>query len=95
MCEHNGRKQSVDVAEISFVGGFSGKTVRHTGTLTADRAITLATAGAQAGTQTTLVRTGGGAFNLSLGGLKNLATNTWAVAEYDGAAWFLVSYGAL
>lgn len=30
MCEHNGRKQSVDVAEFSFVGGFHGKTVRHT-----------------------------------------------------------------
>ena len=30
MCEHEGRKQSVAIAEISFVGGFSGKVVRHT-----------------------------------------------------------------
>ena len=34
-----------------------------------------------------MTRTGGGAFNLDLGGLKNLATNTWAEVIYDGSAW--------
>lgn len=69
--------------------------VRHTGTLTADRTITLNTAGAVAGATFRITRTGGGAFNLSIGGLKNLATNTWAAVVYDGAAWYLAEYGAL
>ncbi|MBH0237599.1 DUF2793 domain-containing protein [Methylobrevis albus] len=68
---------------------------RHTGTLTADRAITLATTNAPNGARFRVVREGGGAFVLSLGGLKALATGTFAEAEYDGAAWRLVGYGAL
>lgn len=81
-------------ADFTIVPALTGKTVRHIGTLTAARMATLG-AGARAGTQVTIVRTGAGAFNLSVGGLKNLATSTWATVEYDGSAWFLVSYGAL
>jgi hypothetical protein len=36
-----------------------------------------------------------GAFNLDVGGLKNLAVGQWADVEYDGAAWFLSRFGAL
>ncbi len=38
---------------------------------------------------------GQGAFNLSFGGLKNLATNTWAEAVYSNSGWRLISYGTL
>ena len=68
---------------------------RHTGTLTANRAVTLSTTNAYAGARFRLTRTGGGAFTLSLGGLKNLATNIWAEAVFDGSAWYLAAYGTL
>ena len=42
-----------------------------------------------------VTRTGSGAFNLSVGGLKNLATNSWAEVVYDGSAWYLAAYGTL
>lgn len=82
-------------ANFAITPSVTGLTVRHTGTLTADRTITLNTTGARAGTQTQVTRSGAGAFNLSVGGLKNLATNTWALVEYNGSAWFLAAYGAL
>jgi hypothetical protein len=67
---------------------------KHTGTLTANRAVTLSTTGAVAGDQVKLTRTGAGAFNLTMAG-KALVTNTAAEATYDGAAWYLSAYGAL
>jgi hypothetical protein len=73
----------------------SGSTIIHTGTLTADRAITLSTTNASNGHRFRVTRTGGGAFNLSVGGLKNLATNTWCDVQYNGSAWVLTAYGAL
>lgn len=69
--------------------------IRHTGTLTADRTVILSTTRAYAGARFRVTRTGGGAFNLSLGGLKNLTTNTWAEVVYDGSAWYLAACGAL
>lgn len=68
---------------------------RHSGTLTADRTCTLDTASAKEGDKFHLTRTGSGAFNLSFGGLKNLATNTWAEAVYSNSGWRLISYGTL
>jgi hypothetical protein len=68
---------------------------RHTGTLTADRAVTLSATNAYAGARFRLARTGGGAFSLSFGGLKNLAADTWAEAVHDGSAWYLAAYGGL
>jgi hypothetical protein len=73
----------------------SAEEQRHTGTLTADRTVTLSATNAYAGARFRVTRTGAGAFNLSLGGMKNLATNTWAEAVHDGAAWYLAAYGAL
>jgi hypothetical protein len=73
----------------------SAEEQKHTGTLTADRTITLSTTNAYSGARFKVTRTGAGAFNLSVGGLKNLATNTWAEVIYDGAAWYLAAYGAL
>lgn len=67
----------------------------HTGTLTADRLITLSTTNAVNGARFRVTRKGAGSFNLSVGGLKNLATNTWCDVEYDGSAWVLTGYGSL
>lgn len=72
-------------------------TQRFTTTLTADRTVTLATAGAVEGNRFRIVRPASGAFNLNVGAgpLKALAASTWCEVEYDGAAWNLVSYGSM
>ena len=72
----------------------SAEEQKHTGTLTADRALTLSTTNAYSGARFRLTRTGGGAFNITHA-LKNLATNTWAEFIYDGSAWYLAAYGVL
>lgn len=73
--------------------------VIHTGTLTANRTVTLSTTGVYDGAAFRVTRTGGGAFNLNVGTgpLKAMTTNTWADFVYDatGAAWKLAAYGAL
>jgi hypothetical protein len=71
-----------------------------TGTLTADRAITLSTTGAYDGARFRITRTGAGAFNYTVahnGGTKNIATNQWAEFVYftSLAAWQLVAAGSL
>ncbi len=70
---------------------------RHTGTLTANRNVTLSTTGAVVGTQFKIIRTGGGAFTLNVGSgpLKAIAENTWAEFTYDGSAWYLSASGSL
>jgi hypothetical protein len=73
----------------------SAERQRHTGTLTANRLVTLSTTNAYSGSRFHVTRTGAGAFNLEIGGLKNLAQNTWCEVVYDGAAWYLAAYGAL
>ncbi len=84
-------------ADATLTVGTSAENVRHTGTLSADRAITLSTTNAFSGARFRITRTGGGAFNLNVGTgpLKALATNTWAEFIYDGSAWYLAAYGAL
>lgn len=72
----------------------------HTGTLTADRAVTLSTTNAYDGSRFRLARTGGGAFNLTVahaGGTKNLATNAWAEFHYSStsSSWQLTAAGTL
>lgn len=81
-------------ADATFTAGaVSNSLIFHTGTLTADRAITLAAATDK--WQARFVRTGAGAFNLSIGGLKNLTTGTWADVYYNGSAWVLMASGTL
>lgn len=67
----------------------------HTGTLTADRVLSLGTANAQTGSTIRVTRTGAGAFNLSVAGLKSLATSEWCEIVYNGSAFVLSAYGAL
>lgn len=82
-------------ADETFTAVGSASVIFHTGTLTAGRAITLSTAGASTGYSERFVRTGAGAFNLSIGGLKNLTTNTWCDVVFNGSAWVLTASGAL
>jgi len=84
-------------ADATLTPGSTGGNVRHSGTLTQDRAITLSTTSAVAGERFKITRTGGGAFNLNIGTgpLKALATNTWCEVVYNGSAWYLSAYGAL
>lgn len=69
--------------------------VFHTGTLTADRLLTLTTAGMTSGFTIRFTRTGSGAFNLQVGALKNLITNSWCDVVFNGTAWVLTAYGTL
>lgn len=82
-------------ADFTLTPITSAPNQRHTGTLTANRAITLSTTNAYAGMKFRITRTGTGAFNLSVGGLKNLTTNTWCEVTFDGTAWYLSAYGTL
>ena len=84
-------------ADFTLTTLTSAEQQRHTGTLTADRAVTLSATNAYAGARFMITRTGGGAFNLNVGTgpLKALVTNTWAEFIYDGSAWYLAAYGAL
>jgi hypothetical protein len=84
-------------ADFTLTYGNSPQNVHHTGTLTADRAVTLATTFAPAGARFKITRTGSGAFNLNVGisPLKALTTNTWAIFEFDGTVWFLGENGNL
>jgi len=67
----------------------------HTGTLTAGRVLTLTTAGMVSGYSMRVTRAGPGAFNLSVGGLKNLVSNSWCDVVFSGSAWVLTAYGTL
>jgi hypothetical protein len=84
-------------AAFTLTPGTSPEETRHTGTLTANRAVTLSTTGAYAGERFKITRTGGGAFTLDIGTgpLKSLATNQWCEVTYDGTAWYLSAFGAL
>jgi hypothetical protein len=74
----------------------SAEIIYLTGTLASDQTVTLSTTNAFAGMTARFIRTGGGAFNWSVGGLKNLATNTWCeVTVNDSSTWVLSAYGAL
>lgn len=65
--------------------------------LTANRIVTLSTTGATNGDKFRVVRTGLGAFNLDVGGLKTIvgALAAFVDVSYDGAAWRLTGYGTL
>lgn len=74
-------------------------TQRWNTALTANRAVTLSTTGAKAGSAFHIVRqagaTGASTLDVGVGPLKSLAVSQWCDVEYDGAAWFLSRFGAL
>ena len=65
--------------------------------LTVNRIITLSTAGAANGDTFRVVRTGLGAFNLDVGGLKTIvgAVAAYVDVAYNGTIWVLTGYGLL
>lgn len=69
----------------------------HTGTLTANRTVTLATAAVQLGDRFVITRTGGGAFslNVGVGPLTALGQNEWCEVVFDGTAWALAATGTI
>lgn len=72
------------------------RTQRWATALTAARTVTLSTTNALNGDRFRVVRTGAGAFNLDVGGLKTLAgADEWCDVEYTGFAWILTAAGAL
>jgi hypothetical protein len=75
----------------------SAPRIRHTGMLTADRAVTLSPRGAEPGASFIITRTGGGKHRLLIGEgpLKVLAPNTWCEVTFDGQSWYLSRYGEL
>lgn len=91
------RKQATVTTDADFTltAGTSAELQRHTGALTADRVITLATAGAQVGDAFEIARSGSGAFNLSVGELKDLVTGSWCRVVFDGSAWYVAAAGSL
>lgn len=98
-CHINNPSVQTIATDVNFtlVPGTNGQMVKHTGTLTANRAVGLG-AGGQPGDWFTVTRTGGGAFNLNVGTgpLKALATNQWGTFVCDAAgAWYLAAFGSL
>lgn len=71
--------------------------IRHTGTLTAHRTVSLSNTNAHAGARFRISRHGGGAFNLNVGSgpLRALATGQWAEFVHDGSAWYVAAGGSL
>lgn len=63
--------------------------------LFANRTVTLSSTNAVNGARFRIVRSGGGAFTLDVGGLKTLSTGQWCDVEHDGTNWFLSAFGSL
>ena len=84
-------------AAATLVWGVDSPTQRWATTLTADRAVTLSTAGTHNGATWHIVRSAGGAFNLNVGTgpLKAMPASSWARFTFNGSAWMLVAYGTL
>lgn len=84
-------------ADFTLTTLTSATNIRHTGTLTAARAVTLSTTNARPGAEFVITRTGAGAFNLTIGTgpLASLATSQWVIVKYDGSAWYVAALGNL
>ena len=85
-------------ASVTLSVGVDSKIQRFATTLTSNRTVTLSTISAYRGAEFEVVRTGLGAFTLSVGSVvKMIPSGTAASARvgYNGSAWVLLSYGAL
>lgn len=101
-----GSINGVDTHEVSPNRGDADFTIpaketapiqRFDTTLTANRTVTLPTAGNYNGRWFKIVRRGLGAFTLNVGGLKTIPASTAAAVEvtHDGSAWDLTGYEVL
>lgn len=76
---------------VTLTVGSSARTQRYNSPITAGRTVTLSTVGAVSGDFFDVIRQAGatGAFNISVGGLKNLTAASQGVrVMFDGSAWF-------
>lgn len=72
--------------------------IRHAGVLTAARSVTLTNPTNEVGAEVTVMRTGGGAFNLNIvdgGTIKALSTGQWGRFVWNGGGWELAAFGSL
>jgi len=83
--------------DVTLTAGVSKATQIYTTPITANRTITLATAGARDGDTFRIVQVAAVAFTLDIGGLQTIAASTPAVVDvaFYSSAWALVSYGIL
>lgn len=90
-------RQDVGNADSTLTWGTSAKTHVYGTPITAGRTITLSTTKAVSGAEFHIVRTAAatGAFNVDVGGLKNLAVGQWCRVAFNGTAWFLSAFGSL
>ena len=108
----NSRKATLAAEKVYFDGGFEGlsadadftiqigvnaKHLRHTGTLTADRAVTVSTTDAYAGAGFWFTRMSGGAFNLNFDTTPALALaqNDSAYIAFNGTFWYPAFKGSV
>jgi hypothetical protein len=84
-------------ASVTVVNGVDAPTQVFNTPLTTNRTVTLSSTNAFAGATFTVVRTAAatGASTLSVGGLKTLAAGQTCAVQYNGTAWFLLSFGSL
>lgn len=85
-------------ASITIQTGKDARTQRFNTAITADRTVTLSAVNSWNGARFRIVRQASatGAFNIDVGGLKNLtAASQWIDVEYTGSAWIETGYGAL
>jgi hypothetical protein len=86
-------------SDVTFVPDSNRTIMPFRSPLTTDRTITLSTTGARNGMWVRVVREAAatGAFNLIVGGLKNLAAGQWADVVYDSntSTWRLIGFGVL
>lgn len=83
-------------ADFTLTPKGSSRYIQHTGTLTANRVVTLSTTNAEDGDFFHVARPGGGAFNLTVNG-KALTTGLWCLFVYDKptTTWRQMSAGSL
>ena len=94
IAQQSGITQAGD-ADATFAPATSRGQLDYSVTLTANRTVTLGTTAAWNGCRLSVYRTAGGAFTLSVGGLKNLAQNEWCEVTYRGDLWRLTKFGTL
>lgn len=86
---------ATDAAVVLDAALSSGSVLLQTAPITENRVVTLP--GGRLGDRISVTRTAAatGAFNLDVGGLKDLAVGEWCEVIHNGSAWVLLQFGSL